>query len=349
MKAVLLKAFGGPETLSWEEAPDLSPGPGEALLRVRACALNHLDLWVRGGIPAYRITLPHVLGCDISGELVSLGPAPQPPSAQMPAVGSRVLVSPGRSCWECDLCFSGRDNICSRYGILGANGGWGGYAEYACVPSRGLIPIPAGIGFVEAASFPLTFLTSWHMLFSLARLKPGQTLLVLGAGSGVGVAAIQIAKLAGAKVIAVSTSEEKLSQAKALGADETLLFGPGLHRRVLKSTGAGVDAVFEHVGPAVFSEALRCLRPGGILVTCGATTGPTVELDLRYVFSRELRILGARMGTLAELKTLAGLLAERRLKPVVDKTFPLSEAAQAQRHLAERRQFGKVVLVSDQG
>ena len=186
------------------------------------------------------------------------------------------------------------------------------------------------------------------MLLSLARLTPGQTLLVFGAGSGVGVAAIQIAKLAGARVIAVFTSEEKLERAKSLGADETQLSGPGLHRRVLQATGgAGVDAVFEHVGPAVFMEALRCLKPGGILVTCGATTGPAAELDLRYVFSRELRIAGARMGTLAELKTLVGLLAERKLKPVVDRTFPLSEAAQAQRHLAERKQFGKVVLVSD--
>ncbi|MEK7747440.1 MAG: zinc-binding dehydrogenase, partial [Elusimicrobiota bacterium] len=337
MKAVLLKACGGPENLSWEEVPDLVPGPGEALVRVRACSLNHLDLWVREGIPAYRITLPHVLGSDIAGELAALGPG-----SQGPALGSRVLVCPGRSCWECDHCLSGRDNICSGYGILGANGGWGGYAQYARVPARSLLPIPAGIGFAEAAAFPLTFLTAWHMLLSLARLTPGQTLLVFGAGSGVGVAAIQIAKLAGARVIAVSTSEEKLERAKSLGADETQLSGPGLHRRVLQSTGTGVDAVFEHVGPAVFPEALRCLKPGGILVTCGATTGPVAELDLRYVFSRELRIAGARMGTLAELRTLVGLLAERKLKPVVDRTFPLSEAAQAQKHLAERRQFGKV-------
>ncbi len=340
MKAVVIRAFGGPESLEIADVPQPEPGEGQVVVRVRACALNHLDLWVREGIPAYKIALPHVLGCDVAGEVASWGAG-----VRGLDVGRKVVVAPGVNCGLCEACLSGQEQRCPGYGILGAQGGWGGYAQFIRVPARNVLPYPEGLSFEEAAAFPLTFLTAWHMLVSLGRLRPGQTALVLGAGSGVGVAAIQIAKLSGARVLAASTSAGKLERARELGADETIHSPPDdLLRRTLRKSPGGVDLVFEHVGPAVFMKALKALKPGGTLVTCGATTGPIVELDLRYVFSRELSIVGARMGSLAELREVAALVAARRLKPVVDKVFPLDEARAAHAYLAEGRHFGKVVL-----
>ena len=341
MKAVLLEAFGGPENLHFTDHDDPKPGPGEALVRVRACALNHLDLWVRDGIPAYKIGLPHILGCDVAGEVVLYGPG-----ASGPKPGSRVVVCPGKSCGRCLACLSGQDNRCKEYGIIGAQGGPGGYAELVAVPAHNLFPIPPGMSDEAAASFPLTFLTAWHMLITQAGLRPGRTVLVIGAGSGVGVAAIQVAAMAGARVIAASTSAEKLEAARKLGAREVIQSPPDdLLRQARKLTdGRGVDVVFEHVGEAVFGAALKALAPGGMLVTCGATSGPLVQLDLRFVFSRELRIQGAMMGGLAEFNDVMRAVSDAKLSPVVDSTFPLEEARRAHEYLASRRQFGKVVL-----
>ncbi len=332
MKAVILERFGGPETLALADLPDPVPGPGEVLLRVRACALNHLDLWVRGGIPAYKIRLPHVLGCDVAGEVAALGPG-----VEGIALASRFAVSPGRSCGRCEACLAGRDNFCPRYGIIGAQGGPGGYAQLLCVPQTSLLPIPDSLSFAEAASFPLTFLTAWHMVMTLGGCGPDQTVLVVGAGSGTSVAAIQVAKLAGARVIAASTSQDKLARARALGADEGIHHPPQdlvkeTHR---KTRGRMADIAIDHVGPATFDASLKSLRHGGRLVTCGATTGPVVEVDLRFVFSRQLQILGSKMGTQEELRRVARLVAEGRLKPVVDRTFPLSQARQAHEYLAD--------------
>ncbi|MBI4057479.1 MAG: zinc-binding dehydrogenase [Elusimicrobia bacterium] len=343
MKAVLLKNFGGIENLEYGEFWDPVPGSEEVTVKVQACALNHLDLLVREGIPTYKITLPHVLGCDIAGEIVTLGS-----SVEGLKVGERVVVAPGNSCFHCDYCIKGQDNLCVRYGIIGADGGHGGYAEYVKVPLRNILPYPDDLSFEEAASFPLTFLTAWHMLMTLARLAPDQTVLILGIGSGVGIAALQICKLMGARVIATSSSEEKLERAKKMGADEILLTHPDdLVKKTIRLTeGLGVDVVFEHIGPVTFDKSVRTLKKGGVLVTCGATTGPTAELDLRYVFSRELKILGARMGTLAELRKVAHFVGTGKLKPIVDKTFPLKEAKAAHKYLANRNQFGKVVLIT---
>jgi len=341
VRAVILESFGGPENLKIAALPDPKPGPGEVLLRVRACALNHLDLFVRDGIPSYKIKLPHILGCDIAGEVLEIGPGVDTFKA-----GDRVAVSPGRSCGRCEFCLSGEDNKCHRYGIIGAQGGPGGYAELLVVPEAYLLPLPQELSFEQGAAYPLTFLTAWHMLMTLGGCGPDSTVLVMGAGSGVGVAAIQTAKLAGARVIASSTSEEKLEKARALGADETILHPPqDIVKQTFKLTGGALaDIVIEHVGPAVFDAALKSLKTGGRLVTCGSTTGPNVEIDMRFVFSRQLQILGSKMGTQDEMRRVARMVASGRLKPVIDRVFPLAEARQAHEYLAQKQQFGKVVL-----
>jgi NADPH:quinone reductase-like Zn-dependent oxidoreductase len=324
--------------------PDPVPGPGEVLLRVRACALNHLDLWIRAGLPSAKIKLPFVLGCDAAGEVAALGPG-----AEGVVVGARFAVHPGRACGKCPACHDGRESDCPDYGIIGAYGGRpGGYAELLAVPVEHLLPIPPSLSFAEAASMPLTFLTAWRMVVSLADLKPAETILIVGAGAGVATAAIQIAKRCGARVIATSTSKEKLDRAKALGADLVVHHPPeDLVRTVRKLTdGAMADAVFEHVGGELIGEALKCLRRSGRLVTCGATAGPVAPIDLRYVFDRQLRIFGAKMGSLAEMRRVWTLVSEGRLKPVVDRAFPLAEARAAHEYLAAGGQFGKVVLLS---
>ena len=341
MQAVIIEQFGGPETLKAVQLPDPKPKPGEVLLRVRACALNHLDIWVRNGIPAYKIQLPHILGCDVSGEVAALGEG-----VNSIKIGQRVAVSPGRSCLKCESCLGGLDNQCKEYAIVGAQGGPGGYAEFLCVPQGHLLAMPDNQSYEEAAAYPLTFLTAWHMLMTLSSCGPDKIVLVLGAGSGIGVAAIEVAKLSGAKVIAVSTSAEKLERAKALGADATIHSPPqDILRQTMKITeGSMADIAFEHVGPATFESSLKSLKPGGRLVTCGATTGPMVSLDLRYVFSRQLQILGSSMGTQQEMRRVARLVAQGKLRPLVDRVFPLSKARQAHEYLAEKKHFGKVVL-----
>lgn len=342
MKAVVLERFGGPEVLRYGDFANPAPGPGQTLIRVRACALNHLDIWVRNGIPAYKIKLPHILGSDIAGEVVS----GEEVETKRLRKGERVVILPGAGCRRCDFCRAGLENRCEEYGILGAGGGHGGYAEYAVVPSDNVFPIPDGLTYEQAASFPLTFLTAWHMLITRAQVRPGQTVLVLGAGSGVATAAIQIAALAGARVIAVSTSAEKLDAAKKLGAYDIIHSPPeDLQRKVMSLTeGKGVDVVIEHVGPAVLDKAVKSLKKGGVLVTCGATTGPKAELDLRYLFSRELRIHGSMMGNASEFARIVELVSARKLKPVVDSVFPLAEARGAHEYLEAHKQFGKVVL-----
>ncbi len=340
MKAVVLKDFGGPENLALENLPDPAPGPGEILLRVRACALNHLDLWIRKGLPVAKP--PFVLGCDVAGEVAALGPG-----VSDVKVGQRFAVHPGRSCGKCDPCREGRESDCPTYGIIGAYRGLtGGYAELLVVPVEHLLPLPDALSFVEAACVPLVFLTAWHMIVTLADLRAGETLLVVGVGAGVATAAVQIGKSCGARVIATSTSADKLERAKALGADAGILHPPeDLPRAVRKLTdGKMADAVFEHVGGPLIGEALKCLRRSGRLVTCGATAGHDGPIDLRYVFDRQLKILGAKMGSLAEMRRVWALVAERRLKPVVDRTFPLAEAARAHEYLESRGHFGKVVL-----
>jgi len=340
MKAVLFREHGGPHKLSYEDLPVPTIGPDEALIRVKACALNHLDIWIRQGNPAYPMPLPHVSGSDIAGVIEQVGP-----QVQGMKPGDRVFVSPGISCWSCELCLAGRDNMCKSYGLVGAMT-FGGYAEYAKVPARNLLPIPGDLNFEQAAAFPLVSVTAWHMLFTLADLKRGETVLIMGAGSGVGHVAIQMAKLTGARVITSVGSDDKIDRAKAVGADEVINHTKEkVAARVRELTaGHGVDVVIEHIGPDVWDVCMESLGKGGRLITCGATTGAEVKLNLRYLFSRQLTIKGSYMGTRAELVKAAEWVGQGKLKPVIDRTFPLAEARAAQEHLLSRKFFGKIVL-----
>jgi len=343
MKAIRFHEHGGPNVLRFEDAPDPTPAHGWVTVRVRACALNHLDLHQRRGLERVVIPLPHISGADVAGEVADVG-------AGVTGVetGQRVLVQPGLSCGRCRACLAGRDNRCPSYDVLGYQSD-GGYAELVAVPAVNLVPIPPHIDFVSAAAFPLTFLTAWQMLIGRARLTAGETVLVLAAGSGVGQAAVQIARAFRARVVATAGGEEKRQQAAALGADAVIdHYREDLPRRVRELTdGRGVDVVVEHVGQATWASSVRCLTRGGRLVTCGATTGHEAALDLRHLFARQLSLLGSYMGTKTDLLDAADLFFRGIVRPVVDRTFPLSETAQAQQHLEASAQFGKVVLVLD--
>jgi NADPH:quinone reductase-like Zn-dependent oxidoreductase len=272
MKAVRFHEHGGPDVLRFEDAPDPDPAPGEALVRVRACALNHLDIWERRGLPRVAIPMPHISGSDVAGDVVSAA-APDVPG------GQRVMLQPGISCGRCAACLSGRDNECDRYEVLGYRNHPGGYAELVKVPVQNLIPIPDRIGYVQAAAFPLTFLTAWHMLITRARLQRGEDVLVLAAGSGVGQAAIQIASTHGARVFATAGSDDKLARARALGAAAVIHHHKqDIAEEIKRLTNRrGVDVVIEHVGQATWPKSVRSLARGGRLVTCGATTGPAAR------------------------------------------------------------------------
>ncbi len=340
MKAVVFHQHGGPEVLKYTEAPEPAIRANEVLVRVRACALNHLDLWVRGGLPNVPIPLPHIPGSDVAGEIAQIGA-----DVTMVRVGQKVVLAPGVTCGKCPACLAGRDNRCRQFTNLGYMID-GGCAEFVRAPEVNCLPFPENLSFEEAAAVPLVFQTAWHMLLSRAELQAGEDVLVLGAGSGVGSAAIQVAKFLGASVIATAGTAEKLEKARQLGADHTINHkAQKIREEVRRITNKrGVDVVVEHVGTATWDESLASLAPAGRLVTCGATTGYDAKIDLRFLFSRQLSLLGSYMGTKDELQTVMKLVAAGRLKPVVDRVFPLEEAAAAHAYLEAGRQFGKVVL-----
>jgi NADPH:quinone reductase-like Zn-dependent oxidoreductase len=338
MKAAIMREFGGPEVLHYEDVPDPKPRKDQVLVRVRACAMNHLDLWVRKGLPG--VNLPHILGSDIAGEIVAVGEY-----VKRLKTGQRVLLAPLHFCNHCEPCAAGRQNMCREFTVIG-NGVDGGNCELFATGEASVVPIPDALGFREAASVPLVFLTAFHMLTGRAAMRPGKTVLVLGANSGVGIAAIQIAKLFQGTVIATAGDEQKMEKARALGADFVIAhYTQKISEEVRKITNqAGVDVVIEHVGPATWNESMRSLKAGGVLVTCGATTGPQANLDLRFLFSRQLSVLGSYMGTLGELHEVLKHVFAGRLKPIVDRVFPLAEIRAAHEYLESSRMFGKVVL-----
>ena len=341
MKAVYFEEFGGPDVLRYGDLPDPVPGPGEALVRVRACSINHLDVWVRKGLPGLDVEMPHVLGNEIAGEVAGVGPG-----VTNVEVGQKTLVNPTLSCGSCEACANGDDNVCRWYDVIGRRRN-GGYAELVTVPARNCFPYPENLKWEEAAAVPLVFLTAWHMLVTRAGVKAGEDVLVIGAGSGVGSAAIQVARMHGARVIATCSGAEKLERARRLGAHEVIDHSTEyIAQRTRQLTGRkGVEIVVEHAGGGVFEAGVEALARNGRIVTCGATAGNKVELDLNLLFGRHLTMLGSWMGRCAELHQVLRHVRSGALKPVLDSVRPLAEARQAHERIEKRQHFGKLVLV----
>jgi NADPH:quinone reductase-like Zn-dependent oxidoreductase len=341
MKATVFTQHGGPEVLVHTDVPDPKIKANEVLVEVKACALNHLDVWVRRGIPGITIPFPHVLGNDIAGIVREVGEL-----VTWVKSGEEVLLQPGVSCGHCNACLEGRDNMCPEYDIIGYRRD-GGYAELVAVPGVNVMPKLANLTWEAAASVPLVTLTAWHMLVTRANVQPGETVLVHAAGSGVGSIGIQVAKLRGARVIATASSDEKLAKAKQLGADEIVNYSrddwPKEVRRL--TDRAGVDVVFEHTGAGTWAGSIASLRNNGRLVTCGATSGFDARTDLRQVFYRHLTILGSFMGSKGELLAAMKFVERGELHPVVDRALPLADARRAHELMEDRAQFGKLVLV----
>jgi NADPH:quinone reductase-like Zn-dependent oxidoreductase len=338
MKAIRIHEFGGPDVLRYEDVPDPQLRKDHVLVRVKACALNHLDLWVRKGLPG--VKLPHILGSDIAGEVVEVG---EYVTGFKP--GQRVLLAPMHFCNRCAKCMVGLQNQCPEFTVRGYLVE-GGNCELVSISPEKVVPIPDSFDFIQAASVPLVFLTAWHMLVGTAKIQPGQTVLVLGANSGVGIAGIQIAKLFQCNVITTAGNDWKIAKARELGADHVIdHYKEKISEEVHNITGkAGVDVVMEHIGPATWDESLRSLKPGGTLVTCGATTGPQVSMDLRFVYLRQFSIRGSFMGTMGELHQVLQHVFRGKLNPVVDRTFPLQEVRAAHEYMEESKMFGKIVL-----
>ncbi|HET9848886.1 MAG TPA: zinc-binding dehydrogenase [Candidatus Dormibacteraeota bacterium] len=337
MKTIRFHEFRGP--LHYEDVAEPSPGPGEVLVALRAAALNHLDLFVRsGGVP--KTPLPHIGGADGAGVVAASGPG-----ATRYATGSRVFFDPGLSDGICDYCARGEHSLCDRWEILGEHRD-GTFAQAVVIPEVNLRPIPEGLSFEQAAAFPLVHLTAWRMVVSKARVRQGESVLILGIGGGVALAALQIAKHAGARVFVTSGSEAKLERAAQFGADVLINHKTtDFSKEVWVATGKrGVDVVIDDVGAATWPGSIRALARGGRLVTCGATSGPKPEEDLRRIFTKQITIYGSTMGTRHDWEEVTRLLAAGVLKPVIDTTFPLAEAAQAQQRLEQAEQFGKLVL-----
>jgi len=347
MRAALFRQHGGPEVLEIADVPEPIPGPGQVQVRVSAVALNHIDVWMRRGLPALKLPLPHVSGGDVCGYVSALGPGVGEAQPSL-AIGDRVVLNPGLSCGRCRACLDGRDNFCPSYQMLGEQV-WGAMAEMVVVPAANLVPAPRARVALEdtaLAALPITFITAWQMLVERARIKRGQTVLVLGAGSGVGVASIQIAKLFGARVIAAASNDTKLAAARQLGADDVINYHRDeLVNEMKKLTNRhGADIVVEHTGAATFAKSVVVCARGGCIVTCGATDGFEASLNLRHVFWRQISIMGSTLASKARLFEVMDLVATGALKPVVDRVLPLAQVADGHRAIEARQVFGKVVL-----
>jgi NADPH:quinone reductase-like Zn-dependent oxidoreductase len=344
MKAVCIYEYGGLDKLKYDDLPIPSIGPRDALIKVHATGVNAFDLMVREGrYKPNKGKFPHIFGEDISGTIAALGSDVTEPIN----VGQRVVVYAAVGCGYCEQCIQGQPNACAiDYQYFGAHLP-GGYAQYVRVPAFNVVPLPDNISFEDGAAFVVTFLTSWHMLVTRANLRPGETVLIQAAGAGISIAAIQIAKLIGATVIATASTDAKLERARALGADEVINYHEkDFQAEVMRLTGKrGVDVVFEHVGGDVWDPSIRSLTRGGRLVTCGGTASYDVSMNVAHIFHKQLNIIGSNHGTKRELEVMMPLLRDGKLKPVIDSTFPLQDAARAHEHLEARRQFGRVVLL----
>ena len=341
MKASVFYKHGPPDVLEFDDVDDPVVSNNDVLVKVKACSINHLDLWIRRGKTGYSdIPFPHILGCDISGTIEDSNGFSDIND------GDEVIVSPGVSCGKCNHCLQGNDNFCKKFSIIG---GWdrkGGYAEFASVPSQNLIPKPKNLSFEESASLPLTFLTAWNMLVKRAQIKTGEKVLIVGGSSGVGSAAIQIAKLFNCYVFATAGTEDKLNKMKNLGADFVINHTSDDFGEIIRENTArnGVNVVFEHVGAATWSKSIDSLTHGGRLITCGTTTGSETDFDIRLLYRRQLSLMGSFMGSKGDLLHLLKFIDSGKLKPVLGNTFPLKDASKAHELIENRQHFGKVVL-----
>lgn len=340
MKAAVFYEHGGPEKIQIADVPKPQIGRSDALIQVKACALNHLDLWVRRGLPSLETKLPFWSGSDVAGIVAEVG-------ADVTAFkpGDRVLINPSLYCGVCEYCVAGEESLCVDFKLLGEHVP-GGCAEYVAAPAGNLVRLPDDFSFEEAAAVPLVFQTAWRALITQARIRPGEDVLILGASGGVASAAIQIAKLAGTRVFVVTSSPEKIAEAKELGADVGLNRNEvDFSREIWKLTNKrGVDVVLENVGTPTWKQSLRSLAKGGRLVTYGATAGPVGETDIRVVFWKQVHIIGSTMSNRKEFADVTKLIFQRKLRPVIDRVFPLEQVRQAHERLEAGEQFGKIVL-----
>ena len=339
MKAVVFHAQGGIDKLCYEEVPDPTISASEILVKVCACAVNHLDIRARRDRPEVQ-PFPHILGSDISGEVVEVGA-----DVRNVAIGDNVVLSPCIPCSECVDCLNGDENLCDAQILLGFQTN-GGYAQYVKAPAQNSIVFSSRLSYHEAAAIPMAYLTAWHMLVSRAKVRPGEDLLILSAGSGVGSAGLQIAKLCGARVFVTASTDEKLERARKMGADFTINyttvdFGETIRE---ETGGRGVDVVFEHVGAATWDKSIACLAKKGRLVSCGVTTGNIGEIDIRKMYQKQWTIMGSALGTTSELRAIVRLVEQGKLNPTIDRVLPLREAAEAHRIIEARENFGKICL-----
>ena len=343
MKASYFREHGGLDKIRYGDLPDPVPGPGQVRVRIRAGALNHLDIFVRNGIPGIPVRLPHVMGSDGAGVVDSIGPG-----VTQAKPGDEVVLNPGIHCGTCEFCLKGEHSLCVSFHLLGEHI-WGTFAEYVVAPEINAYPKPAGLTWEESAAFPLTFLTAWRMLVTKAKAIPGESLLIIGIGGGVSLAALTIAKMLGLTVGVTSGSTDKIRRAEEMGADFGIDHGSAdIARETRKITGKrGVDIVLDSVGKATWKQSIASLARGGRLLTCGATTGPNPEEDIARIFWNQLTVLGSTMGTHAEFAGMLRMFQGGKVRPVVDSVFPLPEAKEAERRLEEKGQFGKIVLRVD--
>ncbi len=345
MKAVVFSEQGGTEVLRYTDVPKPTLDANEVLIQVQACAVNYLDIHARRNRPEIAAKLrrgdtPHILGSDIAGTVAETGEA-----VNDIAVGERVVLAPCIPCGVCSDCHQGAENLCDTQQLIGFQTN-GGYAEYVKAPAQNVIRIPLSLSFVHAAVMPIAYLTAWHMLMTRAQLRPGEDVLILGVGGGVGSAGLQIAKLAGARVFATASSEEKLERARQMGADVTINYkARDFSEAVLDATdGRGVDIVLEHVGAATWEQSIASLAKNGRLVSCGVTTGNIGTIDIRKLYQKQLTVMGSALGTVSELRTLIRLAGQGRLVPIIDSTLPFRCASEAHTLLENRQNFGKVCL-----
>ena len=339
MKAVVFHEQGGIDKLCYEEAPVPTISSSEILVGVYACAVNHLDIRARRDRPEVQ-PFPHILGSDIAGEVVEVGA-----EVRNVAVGDSVVLSPCIPCGQCVDCLNGDENLCDSQILLGFQTN-GGYAEYVKAPAENATLLSSHLSYYEAAAMPMAYLTAWHMLVTRAGVRPGEDVLILSAGSGVGSAGLQIAKLCGARVFVTASTDEKLQRAQQLGADFTINYADAdFSETIREETGdRGVDVVFEHVGAATWDKSIACLAKKGRLVSCGVTTGNIGEIDIRKMYQKQLTLMGSALGTTSELRTIIRLAEQGKLHPIIDRVLPLHQAAEAHRIMEARENFGKICL-----